>query len=418
MREKYNWNPVFNLIMEIKDEFLKIEKDINYNFEDEENTTTLEVMINKINKTKYSEWLRTIKISQNKTLFLIRYNLITAAEEMWSNPNSINREARSIVIDLNREEIVLCPIKKFFNLDEIPETSLEKVLELLKTAKKIEITNKLDSSMQSAGWYQDYFVLCGSQGCDRKKAWRVDEGIKYIENHENYLRMLKENPDETFMFEFVHPDDKHIVEYNDNESGLYLLCTRNKYTGEEYSYERMKNYANKYKVLSTDIEDLSFEELLNLKDKFNAREKEGWVIKIDDLRIKLKTDDYTKIHKAYSSKSLTKLLIRSIADGSIDDVYASIPEGIKEKAKMIITDIFSHINEEEQKIKRYYNSIPNNYLHNKKEFSLYIKDNIPKEYLGYMFSMYNNQEINILKHKNRYKKPEEIGLKNYYLFDK
>lgn len=414
MREKYNWNPVFNLIMEIKDEFLKIEKDINYNFEDEENTTTLEVMINKINKTKYSEWLRTIKISQNKTLFLIRYNLITAAEEMWGNPNSINKEARSIVIDLNKEEIVLCPIKKFFNLDEVPETSLENVLKLLKTAKKIEITNKLDSSMQSAGWYEDYFVLCGSQGCDRKKAWRVDEGIKYIENHENYLRMLKENPDETFMFEFVHPDDKHIVEYNDNESGLYLLCTRNKYTGEEYSYERMKNYANKYKVLSTDIEDLSFEELLNIKDKFKAREKEGWVIKIDNLRLKLKTDDYIKIHKAYGSRSLIKLLIKGVADGNVDDIYANIPDSTKDKAKIIIKDIFNYVNEEENKIEQYYELINKNHFENKKEFSLYAKKNVPNEYLKYMFRMYDNQEINVLKHRNRYEIAKNIGLKDIY----
>ena len=54
--------------------------------------------------------------------------------DLFTNPHSIYREGRSLVINLNTEEIVLCPFRKFFNIDEIEETSMSIVQEQMKTA--------------------------------------------------------------------------------------------------------------------------------------------------------------------------------------------------------------------------------------------------------------------------------------------
>ncbi len=90
-------------------------------------------------------------------------------ESMWTNPGSIYRECRSVVIDVVNEQLVLAPFRKFFNLNEVDENRLENILNKIKSAKSIEITDKLDGSMQNARYYNGDIVISGSRALDRKK---------------------------------------------------------------------------------------------------------------------------------------------------------------------------------------------------------------------------------------------------------
>ena len=46
--------------------------------------------------------------------------------KMWRNIYSINTEARSIYIDIENENIILCPMNKFFNVDEVKENEIRR----------------------------------------------------------------------------------------------------------------------------------------------------------------------------------------------------------------------------------------------------------------------------------------------------
>ena len=69
-------------------------------------------------------------------------------------------ECRSVVINLKTEEIVIAPFKKFRNLNECPENDIKVVTEEIKNAKTVEITNKLDGSMQCVRWYNGRKSSC------------------------------------------------------------------------------------------------------------------------------------------------------------------------------------------------------------------------------------------------------------------
>ena len=45
----------------------------------------------------------------------------------WDRYDGFYRECRSVVIDIEKECIVLCPFSKFFNINELEETSIENI---------------------------------------------------------------------------------------------------------------------------------------------------------------------------------------------------------------------------------------------------------------------------------------------------
>ena len=75
-------------------------------------------------------------------------------------------------------KIVLCPFAKFFNINELEETSLENIQSRVDNAKTVEISNKLDGSMQSATWYNGQIIMAGSQSIDPNMSWRLQDGYR------------------------------------------------------------------------------------------------------------------------------------------------------------------------------------------------------------------------------------------------
>ena len=100
----YNWNPVFNIVMNIKKDYINKFNDNNMNFK-----TWLE----KLNKEEYNNIFSCLQLNQDGNILLIRYGLDEMQKGMWDNPNSIYRECRSIVIDLENEELVLSTLLRF-----------------------------------------------------------------------------------------------------------------------------------------------------------------------------------------------------------------------------------------------------------------------------------------------------------------
>ena len=111
-----------------------------------------------------------------------------------TNPNSIYREMRGIAVNMETEEIVLAPFRKFFNIGQIEEFSFEVFSNQLKKAKSVEITNKLDGSMSSCRYYNGDIMVAGT-------------GSILVGN---YKKMLQDNPNITFIFEYISVNYPHL----------------------------------------------------------------------------------------------------------------------------------------------------------------------------------------------------------------
>lgn len=397
-----SWNPTLDLVLEIKHDY--------HNTFDTYDNYKFESWLEKLNKQKYNEVFECLQVNQFNEFILIRYGLHEMADGMWTNPNSIYRECRSIVIDLEKEKLVLTPFRKFFNINEVDENKIKMLENKIKKAKILEITNKLDGSMQSARWYNDKVFLAGSMAMDVNNSWRLKDGYSMLT--ENYIQMIKENLDYTFIFEYISIQDGHVVLYNKQDEGLYLIGIRNVVTGEQLSYSQIKEYAKRYNAKMTQIEDLTFEEVLTKMKEFKSNQKEGWVLNIDGQFVKIKCDDYVHLHRLLDKVSSINVIIENIAEDRYDDLLSKIPENYKDRIKKVAKIIFDYKNTIIEKINNYFELAPKD---DKKDFMIWVDNNVPNDIKGYVRCIYLNRDFNVLKKGLQgYKKMNDMGFDTNY----
>jgi len=392
---KYKWNKPFNMAMRIKSDYERLNGVIDsYNFEK---------WIAELNKDEYNSFIEPLQVNQFNEFILIRYGLAEMQRGMWEDKNSIYRQCRSVVIDLKREQLVLTPFRKFFNLNEVEENKIENVLEELKGANVVEISDKLDGSMQSCRYYNNDYFMCGSMALDESNSWRLADGKSMLT--EKHKMMIRENENLTFVFEYISLKDSHVVCYTKQDEGLHLIGVIDITNGYEYNYLEVLEIANKYSVDAVSIENKTLEEILELSKTMKSNEKEGWVINIDGHKVKLKCDDYVNLHRMLDVVSSVNVIIQNVADGTFDDLISKVPQIYRGRTMETYNKIIEYLKNTNYIIDKCYSEV---YNKDKKTFMIAV-DKCPKEIRGYLRAKYLGQEINLLKSTNGgYKKWKEI----------
>lgn len=398
-----SWNPIFDKVIEVKREWQKLPCTDMFRV-----APTFLKMLEELNRKEYNDIFNCLQINQDGNLILIRYGLAEMQAGMWRDPNSIYRECRSVVIDIKNECLVLTPFRKFFNLNEVEENKLDVVMDKLKTAKNVEIVDKLDGSMQSARWYNGKPLMAGSMALNPKDSWRLADGYNMLS--ENYISMLRDYPAFTFIFEFISVRDAHVVKYSKKEEGLYLIGIRNTMTGTEFDYKDIKELARVYHIPVANIESITLEQVLEDMKVLSADKKEGWVLNIDGHKIKIKCDDYVELHRVLDKISSINVIIKNIAEGRVDDMVSKIPSSHRDRVSGIIEVISNYVVETELTINNYYNQAPKNI---KKDFMIWISNNVPPKYRSFVRCKYLDVPYNVLKNGGGgYKLVSELGLED------
>lgn len=428
-----SWNPVLNKFIEIKNEYKRRLGYITYYYKEgytNESETCLERWVSELNGIEpfnqykeYEDLLSCLELNQHENMLLIRYGRYSniydgeveaSGEDLWDRYDGFYRECRSIVIDVENDCIILSPFAKFFNINELEETSLENIQRRISNAKTIEFSDKLDGSMQSARWYNNRIIMAGSQAINPDNSWRLQDGYRMINELPGYKEMLMKYPECTFIFEYISLKDAHVVKYTKEQEGLYLIGIRRVDDGEEYNYRTVLEFAKVFNIPTTKIFDKTIEQVMEELDDKSSDEAEGFVINIDGYKVKLKYNDYVHIHKALSKLSSVNLIIRSIADDKYDDLLAKLPVAYHEQVKKVATIVVNYIDKTEKIISEYYNLAPKN---NKKEFMIYVSENVPREYQGYCRELYFGNNINVIKSGNdkcpHYKRLKDMGVDDY-----
>lgn len=204
-----SWNPVLDKFLEIKNKFRQTFGYVTYNYRDgytDESQTCLEYWVESLNELEpvnsyqeYTDLLSCLELNQFNNFLLLRYGqysniydgeIENSGDDFWDRYNGFYRECRSIVIDVVNDCIVCATMKKFFNINEMEETSLENIENRIKVAKTIEFSDKLDGSMQSARWYNGEIIMAGSQAINPNNSWRLADGYNMIRSKPGYEKML------------------------------------------------------------------------------------------------------------------------------------------------------------------------------------------------------------------------------------
>ena len=219
---------------------------------------------------------------------------------------------------------------KFFNLDEVPETNQEHIVNLIKKAKYVSVTEKKDGSMIAVTRLKNDEILVNTTGnLDNEHiAWATDMlKTRYSYFYDNVPKGM------TFMFELIYPEDKHVVDYYDEEA-MYLLAARNLESNALLLYDELKMLADVYQLdITTSYEFTSLGYFLEKTEEFGEN-KEGWVFRIKgedfDTMFKLKYKEYFILHRMITSISLMK--VYKLHVGNLLNQYSlNAPDQIKEE---------------------------------------------------------------------------------------
>ena len=409
------WNPVLNKFIEIKWAFLRaFSRDELYDY-DKSKQTCLDYWVEKLDNPEYTELIKPLQLIEHNGLLLIRYGNYAdvfggeddvTPNEFWDKYDGFYLECRSVVIDIKENRLVVTPFKKFRNLNECEETSIENISKRIKNAKCVEFSDKLDGSMQAVRYYNDSIVMCGSTSLNPEFSWRLKDGYKMLFSRAGYIDLIMDNPLLTFIFEYISIKDAHVVVYSKEQEGLYLIGIRNSVTGEEYSYADVNAYAEKYNVPSTTVFNKTLDEVVNELDDKKSNEAEGFVVNIDGYKVKIKYNDYVNMHRVMSEISSVNLVIKNIADGTFDDMISKVPTAYKDRVMKTANVVFKYIHNTELEIKEYFDQAPKD---DKKEFMLWVESNVPNSIKAFVREKYYGREYNLIKNRSgRYLKITEM----------
>lgn len=412
------WNVVLNKFIEIKKKAL--EKGVDLWAYNKEEITCLEYWVSELEDKKYEELIHYLELNEYGELLLLRYANYSdimsgeqdvTLESFWNLYDGFYKECRSVVLDIKNECLVLTPFRKFRNLNEAEETSYENISRMIKNASCVEVSNKLDGSMQAARFYNNEIIMSGSQALDKENSWRLADGYKMLMENRDYQIMLMENPDKTFIFEYISRRDAHVVKYD--VEGLFLIGVRDVNNGYESSYREILEYGSRYGVLTTEVYDKTLDEIIAELDSKKSCEAEGFVLNVDGFKVKVKYNDYVYMHKVLSSISSINVIIKSIAEEKFDDLIAKVPNAYKDRVIKVAQVVFKYVEKQKQRIHYSYKMAPKE---DKKQFMIWVTENVDKDIQGYVRNEYYSKSYNVLKKSTGYLKLKDMGIEDYKEF--
>lgn len=407
---------ISQLVNEIRSEYITQFGKLNFGSIRLDCSSTLESWICDLiekypDRSIYQEWreiLEGIDVTEFEHLELFHYTDFSVIygewnpEDYWNAFGGIYRTCRSTVIDLETGVTVIKPFDKFFNVNELSETSQDNVEDLINTAKTIEISEKLDGSIVcvSRRPFSDYSgvhlksYVCTSQSLDPDTSWHLAMAKSMLEKSEEINRMLYHYPNWTFMFEMIASEDTHVVFYPDSERGLHLIGARTP-DGRLLKYSEIIHLAQIYGIKTTQVFNKSFEQVMSELDDKKSDEAEGFVIRIDDAFFKLKYNDYVAMHKVINRLVSATGIIAAYKEGTIDDLMAKVPLSYREQVTSIVNEIkicISEVNRVCQHAERECAKIPEF-----RDKMIWIQNYIPKILRGYCIDAVKGKSVSIFR---------------------
>ena len=347
---------------------------------------------------------RSITIN-NKKVSLYSYNYLNPFG--WNRiEDPIKREIRGITIVNN--EYVFPSIHKFFNIEE----PLSKY-NWNNLPKEVYIVEKIDGSLIIPFIVDDKVYFKTKNGFDNVHIKTVEKIVT-----DDFKEKIKELINQGYypLFELVSPYLKIVIDYPETE--LYLIGVRYfDFNDKDFPIryvnpEKLEEISKFLNIKTPEIQKITKGKLQKLQNEI--KNKEGWVVYVDNELIKVKTFWYKNIHGEMIFKVDLKRIFQYILDEKIDDIYDNINEQIKDNIEKIIDIIMNRMNkdiEDLEKVREEFNKLDiKEFVKKYNNYTRYIKSfkegKEPKEIMKEFYKKYimkSNKQI-----QKYFKIPEEL----------
>lgn len=252
---------------------------------------------------------------EHPTFPLVIYNYTPECQfsKAW---DEITLQCRGLIVHKETREIIARPFPKFFNYEEHIAFNMPIPNEIP------NVYDKMDGSLGILYFWDNKPYIATRGSFDSIQARWANEWLK----DKDWSNL---NKDFTYLFEIIYPENRIVLSYD--FSGLILLSIIHTETGETYT-----TYLFPHQVQLVKTYDFtSFEQLKAL----NLENKEGFVLHypIADVRIKIKFEDYIKLHKIMTG--LSQIGIWEMLKDGKNPFAQDIPDEMHSWLKGIVDDL-------------------------------------------------------------------------------
>ena len=297
-------------------------------------------------------------------LWLYNYNKRAQHKEVW---NEATRACRGMIMDAELN-VISRPFGKFFNHWETDPATIPN--------EPFTVTEKIDGSLGISYWYKGVWRIATRGSFNSRHAQRATKILR--RKHATCLKNM--NPEYTYLFEIIYPENRIIVDYGDREE-LVLLAVIHTATGKEL----------------TDFENIGFPVLKTLEGlnsiddvlKFNDDNAEGVVIRFaSGYRLKVKFEEYLRLHSIMLSLTGTKIW-RYLSKGyDLEKLYEVSGEEHRSWIKTTADKLLVSYNALNEEVMAAFHALPK--FKSQKKAAEYIAD---KEHAAILFNLLNGKPI-------------------------
>ncbi len=323
-------------------------------------------------------------------LEILNYTQKVQFDKLW---DKYTKMCRGLILDANHN-IVARPFQKFFNLGETPETMIQNLPNEIP-----KITEKMDGSLGIL-YFDNFLPSIATRGAfeSPQAAWATNwirqKGLYSYDFMEGY----------TYLFEIICSESKNVVNYD--FEGLVLIAVISNKDGKEDD-DDVFNEAYRLNFKCPQAYQEKIEDIVEGLKTDKGTEHEGVVCKYSNgLRLKIKSDDYKRLHKILSGFSETNIWEALSQGKSLDSMAELVPDEfyqwIKDtEAKFLETKnkLMNEANEVAQKA----SILP--IRKNQADYIMFYNKNKPRGFSGLVFNILDGKtELaeksawNMLKH--------------------
>lgn len=223
-----------------------------------------------------------VSTAQDGPLVMYRYTQQCVFDRNW---NQWNLVARGLILDTEKRCIAACTMPKFFNWSEIA---------IVIPDEPFEVTEKLDGSLGIVFFHNKRWRVATRGSFKSEQAIWAETWL----NNPAFVNLDELSTSNTYLVEIVYSANRIVVAYD--FEGLVLLTGYNS-KGQEFNRKAIESIAagaNLDSVASVQCDGI--DDLLTIA-KTLSTDKEGFVVRFESgLRIKIKGDEYCRVHRLIS----------------------------------------------------------------------------------------------------------------------
>lgn len=217
-------------------------------------------------------------------LRIFKYTKSVFFNQMWKEHHDLLK-ARGLVFDISGK-IVHHSFDKVFNYSEPNENNIKTAIDLGDdvTVQAIEKLNGFLGGISKHPVLPNTLLNVTSGSFNNDFTGYTMDLILQKKHKSNLLKFVNEHPNTSLMFEVIHPDDPHIIKYDESEYDIYLIGVRDHaFESKVYTEDEIDNIALQLNIKRPKHFVVKFGEL---KDIVKNCDIEGYMVR------ELSTSDY------------------------------------------------------------------------------------------------------------------------------